>query len=210
MARTVLGVLVSGRGSNLQAIWDAIRAGRVNASIGVVISDNPEAYALERVAGSDIATAVVERRAYPDRRTFEQALARELARHQVELVALAGFMRILTPEFIGKFPGRIINIHPALLPAFPGLDAQGQAVAYGVKVSGCTVHFVDEGMDTGPIILQEAVAVRDDDTGETLAERILHLEHALYPRAIGLYCEGRLRIEGRRVIISEKRQVDCL
>lgn len=207
MNKTVLGVLVSGRGSNLQAILDAIMAGRLKAKLGVVVSDNPDAQALKRVAGFDIATAVVERKKFPDRRAFEQALVRELELHHVELVCLAGFMRILSSEFISHFPNRIMNIHPALLPAFPGLDAQAQAIAYGAKVSGCTVHFVDEGVDSGPIILQEAVPVQPDDDDHTLAERILHVEHRLYPRAIGLYCEGRLTIEGRKVIISEKRQV---
>lgn len=205
MNRTVLGVLVSGRGSNLQAILDAILAERLKAKIGVVISDSPDALALKRVAGFDIATAVIERRKFADRAAFEQAIAKELGLHHVELVVLAGFMRVLGSEFIGRFPGRIMNIHPALLPSFPGLDAQAQAVRYGVKVSGCTVHFVDEGVDTGPIILQEAVPVLDGDDEHTLAERILHVEHKLYPRAIGLYCEGRLRVEGRKVIISEKR-----
>ncbi len=205
MNRTVLGVLVSGRGSNLQAILDAILAERLKAKIGVVISDTPDALALKRVAGFDIATAVIERKKFADKRAFEQAITRELGLHHVELVVLAGFMRILSSEFIGQFAGRIMNIHPALLPAFPGLDAQAQAVRYGVRVSGCTVHFVDEGVDTGPIILQEAVPVAEDDDEHTLAERILHVEHKLYPRAIGLYCEGRLRIEGRKVLIGEKR-----
>ncbi len=207
MNRTVLGVLVSGRGSNLQAILDAIMAERLKAKIGVVISDTPDALALRRVAGFDIATAVIERRRFADKRAFEQAIARELGLHHVELLVLAGFTRILSGEFISQFAGRIMNIHPALLPAFPGLDAQAQAVDYGVRVSGCTVHFVDEGVDTGPIILQEAVPVLADDDEHALAERILHVEHKLYPRAIGLYCEGRLRIEGRKVIIGEKRQV---
>ncbi len=205
MNRTVLGILVSGRGSNLQAILDAILAERLKAKIGVVISDNPDAPALKRVAGFDITTTVIERRKFADKRSFEKAIAAELQLHHVELVLLAGFMRILGGEFISQFPGRIMNIHPALLPAFPGLDAQAQAVKYGVKVSGCTIHFVDEGVDTGPIILQEAVPVLDGDDEHALAERILHVEHKLYPRAVGLFCEGRLRIEGRKVIISEKR-----
>lgn len=205
MNRTVLGVLVSGRGSNLQAILDAILAERLKAKIGVVISDNPGALALKRVAGFDITTAVIERKKFADKRSFEQAIAAELQLHHVELVVMAGFMRILSSGFIGQFPGRIMNIHPALLPAFPGLDAQAQAVRYGVKVSGCTVHFVDEGVDTGPIILQEAVPVLDGDDERALAERILHVEHRLYPRAVGLFCDGRLKIEGRKVIITEKR-----
>lgn len=206
MDRTVLGVLVSGRGSNLQAILDAILAGRLRAKIGVVISDNPQAQALKRVAGMDIATAVIERKRFAAKSDFEKAVAAELSLHHVELVVLAGYMRILGSDFISRFPGRIMNIHPALLPSFPGLDAQAQAIDYGVRVSGCTVHFVDEGVDSGPIILQEAVPVEAGDDSHTLAERILHVEHRLYPRAIGLYAEGRLKIAGRKVVISEKRQ----
>ena len=199
-AKKALGVLVSGRGSNLQAILDAIHAGRLPlAKVGVVISDNPEAKALLRVRGMGIPTVVLERKAFADRAAYETALADELERHQVDLVVLAGFMRILSSCFIQRFPGAILNIHPSLLPAFPGLDAQGQALRYGVKVAGCTVHFVDEGMDSGPIILQEAVPVELGDTTQTLADRILHVEHRLYPRAIALFCEERLEIEGRQV-----------
>ena len=201
MHRKVLGVLVSGRGSNLQAILDAINAGRLDAKIGLVISDNPEANALRRLGGMNIPTAVVERKEYKTKQEFEAALIAQLDLHHVELVILAGFMRILSPHFINRFPGRVMNIHPALLPAFPGLHAQEQAVSYGVKVSGATVHFVDEGMDSGPIILQEAVPVDDNDTVESLSERILHLEHKLYVRAVRLYCEGRISMEGRAVKI---------
>lgn len=201
MHRKILGVLVSGRGSNLQAILDAINAGRLTAKIGVVISDNPSANALRRVAGAGIPTAVVERGNYSSKQEFEAALIAQLDLHHVELVVLAGFMRILSPLFINRFPGRVMNIHPALLPAFPGLHAQEQAVRYGVKISGATVHFVDEGMDSGPIILQEAVAVEDGDTVDSLSERILHLEHKLYVRAVRLYCEGRICVEGRTVKI---------
>ena len=201
MHRKVLGVLVSGRGSNLQAILDAINAGRLEAKIGLVISDNPEANALRRLGGLNIPTAVVERKNYKTKQDFEAALIAQLDLHHVELVILAGFMRILSPHFINRFPGRVMNIHPALLPAFPGLNAQEQAVCYGVKVSGATVHFVDEGMDSGPIILQEAVPVEDNDTVESLSERILHLEHKLYVRAVRLYCEGRISMEGRTVKI---------
>ena len=201
MHRKVLGVLVSGRGSNLQAILDAINAGRLEAKIGLVISDNPEANALRRLGGLNIPTAVVERKNYKTKQDFEAALIAQLDLHHVELVILAGFMRILSPHFINRFPGRVMNIHPALLPAFPGLNAQEQAVRYGVKVSGATVHFVDEGMDSGPIILQEAVPVEDNDTVESLSERILHLEHKLYVRAVRLYCEGRISMEGRTVKI---------
>ena len=206
MHRKVLGVLVSGRGSNLQAILDAINAGRLEAKIGVVISDNPAANALRRVQGMDIPTAVVERKNFAAKQDFEEALIAQLDLHHVELVLLAGFMRILTPSFINRFPGRIMNIHPALLPAFPGLHAQEQAVRYGVKVAGATVHFVDEGMDSGPIILQETVPVEDDDTAETLSERILHLEHRLYVRAVRLYCEERIKVAGRTVKILPARR----
>lgn len=206
MRKKVLGVLVSGRGSNLQAIVDAINSERLVAKIGVVISDNPDANALRRISGLDIPTAVVERKNYATKQAFEAAIAAQLDLHHVELVLLAGFMRILSPQFINRFPARIMNIHPALLPSFPGLDAQEQAIRYGVKVSGATVHFVDEGMDSGPIILQEAVPVEDDDTAATLSERILHLEHRLYVRAVRLYCEGRIHIAGRAVKILPPRQ----
>ena len=210
MHRKVLGVLVSGRGSNLQAILDAINAGRLEAKIGLVVADNPEANALRRVHGMDIPTVVVERNKYATKQDFEAALIAQLELHHVELVLLAGFMRILSPNFINRFPGRIMNIHPALLPAFPGLSAQEQAVNYGVKVSGATVHFVDEGMDSGPIILQEAAPVEEDDTVESLAERILHLEHKLYVRAVRLYCEDRISMKGRAVKILPPRKKTLL
>ncbi|WP_371368046.1 Phosphoribosylglycinamide formyltransferase [Sporomusa rhizae] len=208
MNKTVIGVLASGRGSNLQAIVDAINAGRLDAKIGVVIGDNPEANVLKRMAGSDIPTVCIDRRQFATKQEFEAAIAEELNLHHVELVVLAGFMRILSRYFIDRFAGKIMNIHPSLLPAFPGEDAQKQALQYGAKISGCTVHFIDEGMDTGPIILQEAVPVLEDDTTETLADRILHVEHILYPRAIALYCERRLTIEGRRRvrILNEERE----
>lgn len=204
MNKTIIGVLASGRGSNLQAIADAIEAGRLNAKIGAVISDNPKANVLSRMAETGIPTICIDRRRFASRREFEAAVADELEKHHVELVVLAGFMRILTAYFIERFDGRIMNIHPALLPAFPGEDAQQQALDYGVKVAGCTVHFVDEGMDSGPIILQEAVPVLEDDTADTLSERILHVEHILYPRALALYCEGRLKREGRRVTVEKE------
>lgn len=206
MRKKVLGILVSGRGSNLQAFIDAINSDRLVAKIGVVIADNPEANALRRVAGLNIPTAVVERKKYATKQAFEAAIIEQLDLHHVELVLLAGFMRILSPQFINRFPARIMNIHPALLPAFPGLEAQQQALDYGVKVSGATVHFVDEGMDSGPIILQEAVPVEEDDTVATLSERILHLEHRLYVRAVRLYCEDRIHIAGRAVKILPPRQ----
>lgn len=206
MRKKVLGVLVSGRGSNLQAIIDAINSDRLVAKIGVVISDNPEANALRRISGMDIPSAVVARSSYATKQEFEAAIIAQLDLHHVELVLLAGFMKILSPQFINRFPARIMNIHPALLPSFPGLDAQEQALRYGVKVSGATVHFVDEGMDSGPIIIQEAVPVEDDDTVATLSERILHLEHRLYVRAVRLYCEGRIQMVGRAIKILPPRQ----
>ena len=206
MRKKVLGILASGRGSNLQAIMDAINSDRLVAKIGLVIVDNQEANALRRVAGMNIPTAVIERKTHATKQDFEAAIIAQLDLHHVELVLLAGFMRILSPQFINRFPSRIMNIHPALLPSFPGLDAQEQAIRYGVKVSGATVHFVDEGMDSGPIILQESVPVEADDTATSLSERILHLEHRLYVRAVRLYCEGRISIEGRTVKILPARQ----
>ena len=202
MSKTVLGVLVSGRGSNLQAIIEHIKNGDIKANIGVVISDQPGAYALERANAAGLEAVCVDRKMYGSRRDFENKVLAILKERHVGLVVLAGFMRILSGDFISHFSGRIMNIHPALLPSFPGLDAQGQAVRYGAKVSGCTVHFVDEGMDTGPIILQQAVPVEEDDTTETLAERILTEEHVLYPKAIRLFCDKKLIIDGRKVRIK--------
>ncbi|MGI6092891.1 MAG: phosphoribosylglycinamide formyltransferase [Negativicutes bacterium] len=206
MADTILGVLASGRGSNLQAIIDAIQAGKIKAKIGVVISDKPDAKALERASEYGIPAICINRKTFGSKAAFEEAIADELNKHEVELVILAGFMRILGSDFISMFSGRIMNIHPALLPAFTGLHAQQQAIDYGVRVSGCTVHFVDEGTDTGPIILQQAVPVMPDDTADKLAERILKVEHLLYPEAVALYCEGRLRLDGRKVIIIDEEE----
>lgn len=208
MAETVLGVLVSGRGSNLQAILDEIKNGRLNARVGIVVSDNPDAAALSRLAGSDIPAICISRKQFLTRDEFEMRLASELESKGVELVVLAGFMRLLGPLFIRRFPGRIMNIHPSLLPAFPGLDAQGQAIRYGVKISGCTVHIVDEGMDSGPIILQAAVLVHVDDTPDLLSERILAQEHVLYPQAIALFAQGRIEIRGRKVRILDSEEVE--
>jgi len=196
-----IAVLASGRGSNLQAIIDAIEAGRLEASLAMVISDRPDAQALERDRRHGAKALFVDPKGYPDREAFDLALIALLDEHQVELVCLAGFMRILTPTFVAAYRDRIMNIHPALLPAFPGLHAQRQALERGVKVAGATVHFVDEGVDTGPIILQVAVSVEEDDTEETLSARILEQEHRIYPRAIQLFAEGRLEVRGRRVLI---------
>ena len=197
-----IGVVVSGRGSNLQSIIDHIAEGKLNVEIAVVVSDHKEAFALERAAKAGIPTAVVERKGCKDKAEFEDKIDAALREAGAEAVVLAGFMRILTGHFISRWEHKIINIHPALLPSFKGLDAQGQAVDYGVKVAGCTVHFVDEGTDTGPIILQKVVPVLDDDTEETLAARILKEEHKALPEAIQLWAEGKLTIQGRKVYVA--------
>ena len=197
-----IGVVVSGRGSNLQSIIDHIADGKLNVEIAVVVSDHKEAFALERAAKAGIPTAVVERKGCKDKAEFEDKIDAALREAGAEVVVLAGFMRILTGHFISRWEHKIINIHPALLPSFKGLDAQGQAVDYGVKVAGCTVHFVDEGTDTGPIILQKVVPVLDDDTEETLAARILKEEHKALPEAIQLWAEGKLTIQGRKVYVA--------
>ena len=202
-AKQKLGVLCSGRGTDLQSIIDAIGRGEVDAEIAVVLTDKPEAFALQRAERAGIKAVCVNRKQYGDREPFEEALIEELEAAGVTLVVLAGFMRILTPVFVRHFAGRIMNIHPALLPSFPGAHAHRDVLAYGVKVSGCTVHFVDEGTDSGPIILQAAVPVLDGDTEETLGARVLEQEHVIYPQAIQLYCEGRLQVEGRQVRILD-------
>ncbi len=202
-AKQKLGVLCSGRGTDLQSIIDAIDRGEVEAEIAVVLTDKPEAFALERAKKAGIKAVCVNRKQYDGRESFEKALIAELEEAGVTLVVLAGFMRILTPVFVHHFAGRIMNIHPALLPSFPGAHAHRDVLAYGVKVSGCTVHFVDEGTDSGPIILQAAVPVLAGDTEETLGARVLEQEHIIYPQAIQLYCEGRLQVEGRQVRILD-------
>ena len=197
-----IGVVVSGRGSNLQSIIDHIAEGKLNVEIAVVVSDHKEAFALERAAKAGIPTAVVERKGCKDKAEFEDKIDAALREAGAEVVVLAGFMHILTGHFISRWEHKIINIHPALLPSFKGVDAQGQAVDYGVKIAGCTVHFVDEGTDTGPIILQKAVPVFDDDTEETLAARILIEEHKALPEAIQLWADGKLTIKGRKVYVA--------
>ncbi len=194
-----IGVLVSGRGSNLQAIIDASEAGKLDAGVVVVVSDVVDAFALERARRHNISPVFVDPTAYATREAFDEAVISVLTEHNVELVCLAGYMRILTPDFIQQFRHRIMNIHPALLPSFPGLHVQGKALHHGVKFSGCTVHFADEGVDSGPIIIQAVVPVFDNDTDDTLSGRILKFEHQIYPRAIQLFAEGRLRVEGRQV-----------
>jgi phosphoribosylglycinamide formyltransferase-1 len=195
-----LGVLISGRGSNLQAIIDAIASGRLDGSIAVVISNRPEAQGLERARAAGVETLVCEPKTYATRADYDSALVAALRERSVDLVCLAGFMRRLGPEFVAAFPNAVLNIHPSLLPAFPGMDAQRQAWEHGVKVSGATVHFVTPELDAGPIVMQQVVSVLDDDSAETLAARILVAEHALYPAAIGHVLDGRWRLEGRRVV----------
>ncbi len=202
MKRVRIGVLVSGSGSNLQAIIDRIEDGQLPAEIKVVVSNNPQAYALERAAHHGLAVRVMKHGDFCRREEFDRQAVSLLKSLDVELVVLAGFMRVLTPVFLRAFPRQLMNIHPALLPAFPGLHVQKQALEYGVKFAGCTVHFVDEGVDTGPIIIQAVVPVWDDDTEDTLAARILEEEHRIYPQAIRLYAEGRLSVKGRRVTVA--------
>ena len=203
MAKEILGVLCSGRGTNLQSILAAVESGDISAPVGVVLTDKPDAKALERAEKAGIPHFCVDRKQYTDKQTFEEALVEKLREHGVTLVILAGFMRILSPYFVHAFPGRILNIHPSLLPSFGGAHAHRDVLAYGVKVSGCTIHFVDEGMDSGPIILQTAVPVLDSDDEDTLAARVLEQEHKLYPKAISLFLNGKLKIEGRKVRILE-------
>src|SRR5919108_5010929 len=201
-APLAVGVLVSGRGSNLQALLDACATPGFPARIAVVISDREDAPALERARAAGVETLWVNPKDFVDREAFSLALVRELEARKVGLVCQAGFMRILSPAYVRAFAGRALNIHPSLLPAFPGLHAQRQALEHGVKISGATVHFVDEGVDTGPIVLQAAVPVLAGDTEETLAARILVEEHRLYPAAVRLFAEGRLQVVGRRVIVT--------
>jgi phosphoribosylglycinamide formyltransferase-1 len=197
-----LGILLSGRGSNFLAIADAVASGRLDAEIGVVISNQPEAPGIARARERGLNAQVLASKGL-DREVYDRQLVAELRKNDVGLVCLAGYMRILSGYFIREFPLRILNIHPSLLPAFPGLDAQHQALEHGVKISGCTVHFVDEGLDSGPIIRQAAVPVRDDDTVESLTTRILKEEHRIYTEGIALVLSGKYRIEDRRVIPTQ-------
>ena len=207
MARKVsIGVLISGSGTNLQAIIDAVEANELDARIEIVLSNRADAYGLIRAKKHGIPTEVLDHKQFPNREAFDQAVVDHLRAHGVELVILAGFMRLLSPVFVTAYSNRIMNIHPALLPAFPGLNVQRKAVEHGVRFSGCTVHFVNEECDEGPIIIQAVVPVFPDDTEQSLAARILEQEHRIYPRAIQLYSEGRLRIEGRKVIVDRLRK----
>ena len=196
-----IAVLASGRGSNFQAVIDAIQDGKMPATCAALITDNPKAYAIERAKKAKVPVIVIDFSSYPSRELFEKALLSAMQQVNADLFVLAGYMRMVGADIVRSFPAKIMNIHPALLPAFPGLHAQRQAVHHGVKVSGCTVHFVDESLDGGPIILQRCVRVLEDDDEDSLAERILHHEHECYPEAIQLFCEGRLEIIGRNVRI---------
>ena len=194
-----VGILLSGRGSNFEAIADNVASGAIEASIAVVISNRADARGLESARRRGLNAVCLPSKGL-DREVYDRMLVEELRRHEVDLVCLAGFMRLLSAAFVREFPQRILNIHPSLLPAFPGLDAQHQALEHGAKISGCTVHFVDEFLDAGPIVLQAAVPVLDDDTADTLSARILKEEHRIYSEAIRIILSGKYRVEGRRVL----------
>ncbi len=197
-----IGVLLSGRGSNFEALAESVAAGRIpGAEIAVVISNREGAPGIERARARGIKTLVIPSKGL-EREAYDRQVVAALQEKKVDLVCLAGFMRLLSPYFIAAFPGRILNIHPSLLPAFPGLEAQRQALEHGVKFTGCSVHFVDENLDAGPIVAQAVVPVRDEDTAESLSERILREEHRIYSEAVRVVLEGRFRVEGRRVILS--------
>lgn len=197
-----LGVLVSGSGSNLQAIIDNIESGKLSSKIAVVISNNKDAYSIERAKKHNIPYEIVEHHNFPTREAFDKKIVDILRSYNVDLVVMAGFLRVITKILLDAFPMRILNIHPALLPAFPGLHVQKKALEYGCKFAGCTVHFADEGTDTGPIIIQGVVPILDSDTEETLSKRILAVEHKIYSTAIKLFEENRIKIVGRRVFID--------
>jgi phosphoribosylglycinamide formyltransferase-1 len=196
-----IAVLASGRGSNFQAVIDAISAGEIPARCAALITDNPNAYAIERAKQAGIPVVVIDFSSFPSREVYERALLSAMQELDADLYVLAGYMRILGKGIFAAFPGRMVNIHPALLPSFTGLHGQRQAFEYGVKIAGCTVHFVDEHLDCGPIILQRCVPVLETDDEDSLAERILEQEHIAFPEAIRLFCEGRLEIVGRKVRI---------
>ena len=203
MSKHILGILCSGRGSNMQSIMAAIESGQIKAEIGIVLTDKPEARALQVASETGSKSVCVNRKACSTQQEFEEKLVAELKAANVTLVVLAGFMRILSPYFVEAYRHRILNIHPSLLPSFGGAHAHRDVLAYGTKVSGCTIHFVDGGMDHGPIILQDTVPVLDDDTEDTLAARVLTKEHILYPKAIELFVDGRLElIDDRHVRIK--------
>jgi phosphoribosylglycinamide formyltransferase-1 len=206
-----LGILLSGRGSNFEAIADSVAAGKIHAEVAVVISNKPNARGLERARERGIPAEYIASRGL-EREEYDRQVVARLQRAQVDLVCLAGYMRLLSAYFVEQYPNRILNIHPSLLPSFPGLEAQKQAIEHGVKYSGCTVHFVDERLDAGPILVQAIVPVLDNDTEDTLSERILQEEHRIYTDAINLVLSGKFRVEGRRVVrqraITQVRQAE--
>lgn len=199
---TNIAVLCSGSGTNLQAIIERVRSGHIPAKIALVVCDNKDAFALVRAKGAGIETLVVDPKAHESRESFDKEVIRHLKKKEVALVVLAGFMRLVSPHFVREYRNRIMNIHPALLPSFKGTHGIKDALEYGVKVTGATVHFVDEKLDTGPIILQKAIEVMDDDTEESLLTRVHAEEHRIFPEAIRLFVEGRLKVEGRKVRIT--------
>ena len=198
-----IAVLVSGSGSNLQSLIDKSEAGVLDADIRLVLSNNPDAYGLKRAADHAIPSVCLPHKDYSSREEFDRAMVRAIVESEAEAVVLAGFMRMLTPVFLGAFSDRVLNIHPALLPSFPGTHGQPDAASYGVKVAGCTVHFVDEKMDNGPIIIQAAVPAHPGDDGDSLGKRILALEHRIYPQAVQWLAQGRLSLDGRKVVVRE-------
>jgi phosphoribosylglycinamide formyltransferase-1 len=201
-----IGVLLSGRGSNFEALADSVAAGRIpNAEIAIVISNRENAPGIEKAQARGIPAQAIPSRGL-EREAYDKLVIAALGEKRVDLVCLAGYMRLLSPAFVAAYRNRILNIHPSLLPAFPGLESQRQALEHGAKFSGCTVHFVDENLDAGPIILQAAVAIEDDDTPETLSERVLREEHRIYTKAVGIVLEGRYRMEGRRVIVIPEKK----
>jgi len=200
-----LVILISGRGSNMTAILDAVRDGKIAGAVASVISSRPEAGGLAIASNRGLATAAVDHRVYPDRPTFEHALMEAIDAHAPDLIVLAGFMRILSGAFVDRYAGRMINIHPSLLPSYPGLDTHSRALADGVRIHGCTVHFVTDDVDHGPIIAQAAVPVRQDDDAKGLAARVLEAEHRLLVAAVGWFCAGRLVIDGGRVRVKNER-----
>src|SRR6266481_2652698 len=199
-----IGVLLSGRGSNFEALADSVAAGRIpNAEIAIVISNREGAPGIQRAESRGIRTRVIPSKGL-EREAYDRQVVAVLNEHKVDLICLAGYMRLLSPYFVAAFPNRILNIHPSLLPSFPGLESQRQALEYGVKFAGCTVHFVDENLDAGPIVLQATVPVRDDDTEETLSSRILKEEHRIYTEAVRIVLAGNYRIAGRRVLLTRE------
>lgn len=201
-----IAVLISGRGSNFKSILEACNLGDIRARVVLVISNTPDAGGLQFAHEAGIETFVLSHKQVPVREEYDARIVEVLKKHEVELVCLAGFMRLLSPRFLREFPMRIMNVHPALLPAFPGLHAQKQTIDYGVKVTGCTVHFVDEGLDSGPIILQNTIEVQPNDTEESLSTRLLPIEHRTYVEAVRLFFEKRLKVEGRKVVVLAKPQ----